>query len=150
MPLAFDVICNSEVFDSSLYQTNVKYVRFRKTYSNANYSKCGNNHMMATHPSASDATAGTYNSGVTCEDCAQEAYFNFMSPNPAWNGWFGGCGLFLCTGPENVLNVDFTGDLFSGVPTTGISHNDGIANKQQCTKQPNWNDAYSCTGTEYV
>lgn len=127
MPLAFDVICNSEVFDAALFQTNVKYVNFKKTYADANLSNCGNNFMMATHPSASDATAGTYNNNVSCVNCDTEAYFNFMSPNPAWNGWFGGCGLFLCTGPENVLNVDFTGSLFKGTPSTAISHNDGIA-----------------------
>ena len=105
--------------------------------------------MMATHPSAADATAGTYNNNVTCEGCTEDSYFNFMSPNPNWNGWFGGCGLFLCTGPENVLNVDFTGSLFNGTPSTGISHNDGIKTAK-CKKQPNWNDAYSCEGTDYA
>ncbi|EAR99597.2 IPT/TIG domain protein (macronuclear) [Tetrahymena thermophila SB210] len=149
MPLAFDVICNSEVFDAALFQTNVKYVNFKKTYADANLSNCGNNFMMATHPSASDATAGTYNNNVSCVNCDTEAYFNFMSPNPAWNGWFGGCGLFLCTGPENVLNVDFTGSLFKGTPSTAISHNDGIATNK-CQLQKNWNNAYSCSGTEYV
>ncbi|KAL4484574.1 hypothetical protein ABPG74_019751 [Tetrahymena malaccensis] len=148
-PLAFDVICTSAVFDSSLYQTNVKYVNFKKSYSDANLSNCSDNHMMATHPSASDHTAGTYNSNVTCVNCNVDAYFNFMSADPGWAGWFGGCGLFLCTGPENVLNVDFTGSLFNGIPTTGISHNSGIASKK-CTAQPNWNNAYSCPGTDYV
>ncbi|KAL4508252.1 hypothetical protein ABPG72_003556 [Tetrahymena utriculariae] len=147
-PLSFDVICNSEVFDAALYQTNVKYVNFKKTYTDANFSKCSDNHMMVTHPSASDHTAGTYNNNVTCVNCSEEAYFNFMSPNPGWAGWFGGCGLFLCTGPDNVLNVDFTGSLFNGVPTTGISHNAGIA--QGCKSQPNWNNAYSCQGNNYV
>ncbi|KAL4508253.1 hypothetical protein ABPG72_003557 [Tetrahymena utriculariae] len=149
MPLAFDVICNSEAFDAALFQTNVKYVNFKKTYSDANLSNCGNNFMMATHPSASDATGGTYNTEVTCVNCDKEAYFNFMSPNPAWNGWNGGCGLFLCTGPENVLNVDFTGKLFNGTPSTAISHNDGIATNK-CQLQKNWNNAYSCQGTDYV
>ncbi|KAL4484526.1 hypothetical protein ABPG74_019703 [Tetrahymena malaccensis] len=149
MPLSFDVICNSEVFDASLYQVNVKYVNFKKTYSDANFKQCANNFMMVTHPSASDHTAGTYNQNVTCVNCSTEAYFNFMSPNPAWNGWFGGCGLFLCTGPDNVLNVDFTGSLFNNVPSTGISHNKGITN-QNCISQPNWNNAYQCTGTNYA
>lgn len=97
--------------------------------------------MMATQHSASDATAGTYNTGVTCVDCDISAYFNFMSPSPSWNGWFGGCGLFLCTGPENVLNADQTGSLFGGIKTSAISHNAGIANSK-CKLQPNWNNAY--------
>ncbi|EAR87205.2 IPT/TIG domain protein (macronuclear) [Tetrahymena thermophila SB210] len=149
MPLSFDVICNSEVFDASLYQVNVKYVNFKKTYNDANFKSCANNFMMVTHPSASDHTAGTYNQNVTCVNCSTEAYFNFMSPNPAWAGWFGGCGLFLCTGPDNVLNVDFTGSLFNNIPSSGISHNKGIANKN-CISQPNWNNAYQCPGTNYA
>lgn len=72
-----------------------------------------------------------------------------MSPNNAWDGWFGGCGLFLCTAPENVLNVDQDGSLFEGVPTTAISHNSGIITSK-CTKHAEWNDAYSCTGNDYV
>lgn len=82
--------------------------------------------MMVTHYGASDATAGTYNNGVTCVDCEEEAYFLFLSSSPSWNGWFGGCGLFLCSGPENVLNIDFTGSLFNDSPTSSISHNYGI------------------------
>lgn len=50
--------------------------------------------MMGTHPGASDATAGTYNINVTCQNCDPSAYFLFRSPNPSNLGWFGGCGLF--------------------------------------------------------
>lgn len=103
---------------------------------------------MVTHPSASDATAGTYNNGVTCTDCDVSAYFQFMSPQSVWQGWFGGCGLFLCTAPENVLNVDQDGSLF-GSATTAVSHNDGIVTSG-CTKHSEWNDAYSCSGNNYA
>lgn len=105
--------------------------------------------MMVTHPSASDATAGTYNNAVTCVDCEESAYFQFMSPQSQWNGWFGGCGLFLCTGPDNVINIDQTGSLFGGVVTSAISHNSGIA-LPKCNKQTSWNSAYKCAGTDYV
>lgn len=37
--------------------------------------------MMATHPSASDATAGTYNIDVSCTNCDEEAFFLFRSPS---------------------------------------------------------------------
>lgn len=89
--------------------------------------------MMVTQGGASDSTAATYNTNVTCVDCQEEAYFEFLSASPGWNGWFGGCGLFLCTGPENVLNVDLTGSLFGGKPTSSISHNSGIATSK-CKK----------------
>ena len=48
---------------------------------------------------------------VRCTNCDKEALFKFDKGLDEWIGWFGGCGNFLCTGPENVLVTDFTGGL---------------------------------------
>jgi len=48
-------------------------------------------------------------------------------------GWFGGCGNLHCTGPENILIHDHTGDFYGsfipeavGKPSAAISNNELI------------------------
>lgn len=78
--------------------------------------------MFKNHPTAADATSGTYLTDVSCEDCDFEALVYIMDPLEDWEGWFGGCGDFVCTGIENVLIQDLSGSLF-GDKTTVISNN---------------------------
>jgi len=62
-----------------------------------------------------------------------------MEPREAWRGWFGGCGQFDCTGLENMIIQDLTGDLL-GHQGTIISNNEliGYAEdmRSECTFVP--------------
>lgn len=49
-----------------------------------------------------------------------------MEPREKWRGWFGGCGQFDCTGLENMIIQDLTGNLL-GYEGTIISNNESIA-----------------------
>ncbi len=46
----------------------------------------------------------------------------FTPSNPAGLGWFGGCGRILCTGKNNYLIHDHTGNLF-GSPSILLANN---------------------------
>ena len=47
------------------------------------------------------------------------------------------------------MSVDFDGSLFNGTPTTALPNNKGITTSK-CTNYPEWNNGYSCPGTDYV
>ena len=106
----FDVICNPETFDGRAYMYNMVFDSFKTTY--PSNPVCGNNKVFVTHPIASDMTAGHYLFGVNCTNCDADAKVYFRNPSPGWLGWFGGCGNFLCTGPNNVLIHDYNGTFF--------------------------------------
>ena len=48
-----------------------------------------------------------------CTNCDTESYLTAPSPNPAFIGWFGGCGDIMCTGLVNYIVQDWTGTFFS-------------------------------------
>ena len=76
---------------------------------------------------------------VTCDNCSTEAFAYFSPPNPSHLGWGGGCGKILCTGKNNYLVNDWTGDLlgFRGVM---IANNSDIGdNEENCTFYPEIN-----------
>jgi len=67
-------------------------------------------------------------------------------------GWFGGCGVMDCTGLENVLVQDVTGNFFGEV-ATAIANNEDIgygngedsAMRSMCDYVKAWNGFY-CLG----
>lgn len=155
-PFVFDVICNSETYDSRLYVDDVVFENFRTKFTNQ--PACGGGSAWATHPSASDMTAGHYLRNVDCFNCDHESKVLFRSPSKSWLGWFGGCGEFLCTAPDNVLLHDWTGR-FLGVdandatqtypPRQAIAHNEAIGDALEfCTRIVGWNGGYDCEGTQ--
>lgn len=102
---------------------------------------------------------------TTCDNCEEDGYFFFRPPSDSWAGWFGGCGEFLCTGPDNVLMTDHDGTFFSeGTPMQAISHNSGLGHKLRkdssstlpsnnpgyCSKVDAWNEGYKCDGTNLI
>lgn len=97
-----------------------------------------------------------------CIDCEIEGHFHFRNPSPGWAGWFGGCGEFLCTAPDNVMVTDHTGTYLKkstdteNIPRQAMSHNYNVAgrlksntiqgtnNDGYCDLIENWNDSYLC------
>lgn len=110
---------------------------------------CGDNSAFVTQFKASDATAGHYLRGTKCTNCDKNALFKFLNPSDLWRGWFGGCGEMDCTGPKNVLAVDFDGT-FLGRKGSAISNTQyiGPGLSSICTVNYYWN-GYDCVGTEF-
>lgn len=78
-------------------------------------------------------TASHHLDNVVCNNCSVDAYALFTPPDPKSFGWFGGCGNLLCTGKNNYLIQDWTGDLL-GFPGTMIANNSEIGdNEDGCT-----------------
>lgn len=66
----------------------------------------------------------------------------FSPPNPRELGWSGGCGNLLCTGKNNYLIHDHTGDLL-GAPGILLANNSVIGdNTEGCTYIPEINGHY--------
>ena len=127
----FDVICKAEVFDAKAFFTNVTFENFNQVYSTL--SQCSNNVLFKPHPINQDITGVHHLSNVKCNNCSVDAFAYFTPPNPRDIGWFGGCGKILCTGNNNYMVHDWTGDLlgFQGVL---IANNSEIGdNEAQCT-----------------
>lgn len=59
---------------------------------------------------------------VVCNGCSLNAMALFTPPNPAFLTWFGGCGSILCTGKNNYLIHDHTGNLL-GSPSILLANN---------------------------
>lgn len=133
-PMTFDVLCVPTSPRSSQFLRNVEYHNVFTNYSDPLIQDhCYFNSIFDTQPASSDATASHYLTNVFCTNCDKKAFATFREPNIKWRGWFGGCGDFDCTGPKNVLIVDFSGRLFSN---TAISRNEYIAPalSDTCTK----------------
>jgi len=71
-----------------------------------------------------------------CTSCQSTAWAYFDPPNPKDLGWSGGCGSILCTGKNNYLIHDFTGQ-FLGAPGILIANNSVIGSQStDCTSIP--------------
>jgi hypothetical protein len=81
--------------------------------------------IFKPHDGASDITASHHLNGVVCNNCALNAMALFTPPSPAQLGWLGGCGNLLCTGKNNYLIHDHTGDLL-GAPGILLANNSVI------------------------
>lgn len=76
-----------------------------------------NNVVFKSHPGAIDMTGSHNLRNTICTDCDLETLAYFEPPNPAFLTWFGGCGTILCTGKNNYLINDHTGDF---LPEKGV------------------------------
>ena len=86
--------------------------------------------LFIPHPIATDLTGVHHLNNVHCNNCSQDAFGAFPAPDPSKLGWSGGCGDFLCTGKNNYMIHDWTGDLlgFHGVI---IANNSEIGDNEE-------------------
>ena len=111
----FDVICKQEVFDAKGFLSHIVFENFNVEY--ADLPQCSDNFLFKPHSLASDMTGSHHLNNVVCNNCSVDSLARFTPPNPRDFGWFGGCGNLLCTGMNNYLIHDWTGDLlgFQGI-----------------------------------
>lgn len=103
--------------------------------------------MFIRHNLASDMTAGHYLRNVACVNCDPNYHIRSDKPNEQWRGWFGGCGSIDCTGPNNYIIEDQTGQ-FLGFLGTLIANNTMVGNYlDSCTYVPLLN-GHSCHRTD--
>lgn len=139
-PTGFDVICTKEIPDARAYFTDSRFEDYGDSYEQ---SFCGKNYVFIRHNLASDMTAGHYLRNVECVDCDPNWLMRADPPSLSWRGWFGGCGSMDCTGPNNYLVEDQTGQ-FLGFQGTLVANNTLVGSHlAQCTLVPNMN-SYSC------
>lgn len=78
-----------------------------------------------------------------CNNCDNNSYVFCDVPYTSQLGWFGGCGDILCTGFNNYLVTDWTGD-FLGTPGTVIANNSVIGSQEaNCVYSTSMN-GYNC------
>lgn len=141
----FDVICTSMVPDCRAYIVDSQFENFRNEYPGNSF--CGNNYLFIRHNIASDIIAGHYLRNTTCINCDPNRFLRADPPNPAWRGWFGGCGSFDCTGPNNYLIEDQTGE-FLGFQGSIVPNNSLVGPMvDRCTQVPQMN-AHLCHRTD--
>jgi len=139
----FDVVCKQESFDSKAFLINVTFDNYRQTYTGAGLTSCRNNVVFKPHPLAFDLTGSHHLTQTKCTNCEVDAYAYFSPPDPNQLGWFGGCGLLLCTGNNNYLVQDHDGS-FLGQPGTLVANNSWVGEGESgCTFNPSIN-GYIC------
>lgn len=124
----FDTICKQEVFDSKAFLENVIFENYNQVYSNANLSQCSANVIFRPHDLASDLTGSHHLKNVVCNGCSLNAMAYFSPPAVTQLNWFGGCGRIFCTGKNNYLIQDHTGNLL-GSPSILLANNSEIGDK---------------------
>jgi hypothetical protein len=83
-----------------------------------------------------DLTGSHHLKNVVCNGCETTALAYFTPPNPALLTWFGGCGSIFCTGNNNYIIQDHTGNLL-GFQGTLLANNSVIGdNTANCTFIP--------------
>lgn len=144
----FDVVCKQPVYDSKSFLVNVTFDNYRQTYSTPIDSVCGSNFALRPHSSAFDQAGSANLFTSKCTNCDTSSYLFAPAPNPAFVGWFGGCGDIMCTGFQNYLVQDFDGG-FLGSKATIIPNNSIIAaNEANCTFVSSMN-AHLCTRSDF-
>lgn len=83
-----------------------------------------------------------------CLNCDTDSYLTTPSPNPAFLGWFGGCGDILCTGLINYIIQDWTGTFFPQKGTLIPNLNNPIAVNEGCSTYSPVMNAYMCPARE--
>lgn len=81
--------------------------------------------VFKRHNLASDGVGSAYLTNTKCLNCDKESWGYFDPPNPAWLGWFGGCGELQCTGPNNYIIYDKDGN-FTGKKSQILANNSMI------------------------
>lgn len=152
-PLGYDVLCvPTSTFQSAFVRNNL-FHNFKQSYGTG-FESCQNsrNVVLRNHGSASDATAAHYLRNTTCESCDAQSLIFIEDPKPNWQGWFGGCGDFNCTGLRNVLVQDVDGSFF-GSPVSAISMNTHIADapgmRNVCLSNPQTN-TFRCSAPDFA
>jgi hypothetical protein len=107
----FDVICKEETFDGKAFLYNTVFDSFRRSYSGL--SQCSNNVVFIPHPGSTDITGSHHLFNTSCPNCDSDSYGFFPPPDKNQLGWFGGCGTILCTGMNNYIVQDHTGNFFN-------------------------------------
>lgn len=127
----FDVICKQESFDAKAFLDNVIFENYNQEY--IDLPQCSNNVLFIPHSGASDMVASHSLTNTMCNNCSQSALAYFTMPSTSELGWDGGCGNILCTGKNNYLVYDWTGDLL-GFPGILLANNSEIGdNSENCT-----------------
>lgn len=141
-PVGFDIICTAQVPDARVYITDTKFENYGK-----DFSYCQNNYVFIRHNIASDMTAGHYLRNTVCQNCDVNYALRADRPDEKWRGWFGGCGSLDCTGPNNYLIEDQTGE-FLGFVGSIVANNTMVgAHLQNCDFVPTMN-SYLCRRTD--
>ncbi len=92
--------------------------------------------VFRRHDAASDGVASVYMTKSLCLNCQNTTWAYFEKPNPAWQGWFGGCGQLDCTGPNNYFIYDQDGNV-TGSPSQILANNSMIGDYESaCTFIP--------------
>lgn len=118
----FDHIDKLAGLDSKAFLINVTFDNFRQNYSGL--PDCGNNVAFKPHPQALEETGSHHLFNSTCNNCQQSALGYFTAP-PALLTDVYGCGNFACTGLNNYIIQDHTGD-FLGFNGTLLANNSWI------------------------
>jgi hypothetical protein len=143
----FDVVCKQPVFDSKSFIVNTTFDSFRQSYSGL--PGCTGNFALKPHSGAFDQVGNANLFTSPCSNCDLNSYLESPAPNPAFLNWFGGCGDLLCTGFQNYLVQDHTGQ-FLGSRATIIPNNSVVAtNETGCTFSSPMN-AYFCQRDDFA
>lgn len=151
IPSTFGIIDNKPSLDAAAYIKNSEFVNFKQQWEAEHLSSCKSGAVFIRHEKAEDQTAGHFLTKVKCSNCDRSSLIYFKDPSDENLGWAGGCGNIHCTGPENMLVMDHTGDFFGSViedaqgkPSASISNNESIGdNLEDCKLVEEWN-AYWC------
>lgn len=119
-PTGHDVICTRQAYDFKAFLHNVTFENY--LHNNPQLPYCSGMSVFKRHPLASDGTASHHLTSTSCVNCEKEAWAYFDKPSVSWRGWFGGCGHFDCTGPNNYLIHDQDGT-FTGEKSQILSNN---------------------------
>ena len=141
----FDRIVKPAALDSKAFLTNVTFDNFRRTY--AGLSACGNNVVFKPHPQSYEETGSHHLNNTSCNSCEATAYGYFTAP-PALNTESMGCGNFACTGLNNYIIQDHSGQ-FLGFNGTILANNSWIGEGEaSCVASPLMN-GYVCNSTDF-
>jgi hypothetical protein len=145
----FDVICKQPVYDGKSFSLNNVFDNFKQSYTNTSVNGiCSNNFVFRPHSGAFDFSASINNYNSNCTNCDTNSFLYADPPSLSQLGWFGGCGDIVCTGFQNYLVNDFTGQ-FLGFVGSVIPNNTEIgSNEQNCTFSTPMN-AYLCRRSDF-
>ena len=129
----FDRVDKIAGLDSKAFLINVTFDNFRQTYTGL--VGCGSNVVFKSHPQSYEETGSHHLTNTTCNGCEGNAYGYFYAP-PALNSQSMGCGNFPCTGPNNYIIQDHSGQ-FLGFNGTILANNSWIGNGEaNCNPSP--------------
>lgn len=144
----FDVICKQPVYDSKAFLYDCTFENFRQTYTESTIAQCSGNFAFKPHSGAFDMVGGTNLFNSKCTNCDANSYLKAQAPSSSQLGWFGGCGDILCTGFNNYLIQDHTGD-FLGYQGSIIGNNSVFSEGEGCTYSSAMN-SHTCQRSDFA